>query len=93
MKRYIAHCPACRLTTSGSASAVRWDTFPAHALWDLVLDCRGCGRPLSATMVRVAARSSYRCGDQCVEATGADCACDCEGRNHGIAFEAIRRVS
>lgn len=97
MKRYTAHCAACALTTSGSADAVRVYDPTGYALfatrWDLVLDCRGCGLPRSATLVRVAARSAYRCGERCIEASGADCACDCGGRNHGIAFEAVRRAA
>lgn len=93
MKRYVAHCTACRLTTTGSPAAVRVYDPPGRVLhatrWDLVLNCRGCGLPRSAVLVRVAPRSAYRCGDRCIEATGAECACDCGGRNHGIAFEAV----
>lgn len=94
-RRYTATCGSCDLTTTASAAYVY--NPKGHTIgpprWDLVLDCRGCGLPRSAVLVRVASRSAYRCGNRCVEATGADCACDCGGRNHGIAFEAVRRVS
>jgi hypothetical protein len=96
VKRYTATCATCDLTTTASAALV-YDPPAGRALkatrWDLVLDCRGCGLPRSATLVRVAQHSAYRCGERCVEASGSECACDCGGRNHGIAFEAVRRAA
>jgi hypothetical protein len=60
---------------------------PAQATpGSIVLDCRGCGRPRYAKLVRGIYNPEVACSPRCMSATGTTCECSCAGKNHGGAY-------
>lgn len=98
MKRYIAKCKACGCHTSGQTegqSALRVKDDPlrtgdvyTHKSGAIVLDCRKCGAPRYAKLVRGVVSHKHVCGARCMSSTGITCECSCGGRNHGAGFAA-----
>lgn len=91
--RYIAKCKACGCHTSGLTSGQnmnrekgdpkRTGSVYYHNPWPFALDCRLCGQPRFARMVRGKFRADIKCNGKCMSATGCQCECSCGGKNHG----------
>lgn len=54
----------------------------------LVLDCRKCGAPKIASVVRGKFSTKHECNAKCLASTGTICECSCAGKNHGSAHAA-----
>jgi hypothetical protein len=97
--RYIGKCKACGgIYTSGlgiGESVHRYQDDPkregdvyTHRAGSLVLDCRLCGRPCYAHLVRGKYNPTVECNGKCMGAHGTTCECSCGGKNHGKGFAA-----
>lgn len=96
--RYIAKCKACGCHTSALTAgydARRSKNDPqraggvyTHDTGSLVIDCRKCGAPRFAKMVRGIVNPHRECNAKCMASHGTVCECSCGGKNHGGSFAA-----
>jgi hypothetical protein len=91
--RYIGKCSKCGIPTSGLTEGQNarrskvdgqrtGDIYTSH-MGNIVLDCRGCGCPIPARMVRGKFSAVHKCNARCLSSTGTVCECSCAGKNHG----------
>ncbi len=99
MSRYLAKCRACACVTSGlsvgqDARRAKADPQRAGSVYthdrtgSIVLDCRTCGEPRVAKLVRGTFSATHVCSAKCQASTGTVCECSCAGKNHGGAYAA-----
>lgn len=56
----------------------------------LMIACRGCQKPVGASLVNGVVKSHIKCNSKCVHSKGFSCECSCGGKNHGAGFDAGR---
>jgi|SRR6185312_3079836 len=97
--RYIAKCKGCGCFTSGltagqdarksKGDASRGGSVYTHVNGSIVLDCRKCGEPRYAKLVRGVVSTKHECNAKCLSSTGTTCECSCGGKNHGASYSAV----
>lgn len=91
--RYITKhaCKGCGFRTSVLHSG-QVDIKPldgvvySHSMGSLVVNCRGCHKPMYVNAVRSKFSAKRVCSDRCESSHGTICECSCGGKNHGAAF-------
>lgn len=91
-RRFWADCANCG-TTAVQLIVCRMETVATpwgsrQRMTGRFASCPSCGQEVSARLTVDVLKSGsvrHECGSKCMGAKGADCECQCEGKNHGAA--------